>query len=184
MKIKYFKCLLFSAIFIIGVIMIKSCVTYSKIINESYQKLENYNIKTFDTEYGLMSFIDEGYGEAVIISHGIFGGYDQGYKNLNDIFGNDYRKIAVSRFGYPGSNLPSDPSSSNQAKVFLDLLNELHIDKVFLLAVSAGGSAGIKFALDYPERLKGLILLSSGVPTIPMTKKRNRGNWTAKIYSQ
>jgi pimeloyl-ACP methyl ester carboxylesterase len=118
-----------------------------------------------------MSFIDEGYGEAIIISHGIFGGYDQGYKNLYDILGIDYRKISVSRFGYPGSNLPSDPFSSNQAKVFSDLLNELDIDKVFLLAVSAGGSAGIKFALDYPERLNGLILLSSGVPTVPLTKK-------------
>jgi pimeloyl-ACP methyl ester carboxylesterase len=146
-------------------------VSYSKIINESYQILENYNIKTFDTEYGIMSFIDEGDGEAIIISHGIFGGYDQGYKNLQDIFGSNYRKIAISRFGYPGSSLPSEPTPSNQAKIFLELLNELQIEKVFLIAASAGGAAGIKFALDYSERLKGLILLSSGVPSIPMTKK-------------
>jgi pimeloyl-ACP methyl ester carboxylesterase len=171
MKRKYLKYILFFAIIIIGAIIIQSCVSYSKTINDSYQKLENYNIKTFATEYGLMSFIDEGHGEAIIISHGIFGGYDQGYNNLYDIFGNDYRKIAISRFGYPGSNLPSEPTPSNQAKVFLKLLDELHIDKVFLLAASAGGSAGIKFALDYPDRLKGLILLSSAVPSIPMERK-------------
>jgi pimeloyl-ACP methyl ester carboxylesterase len=167
MKIKYLKYVLFCG----GLIMGISCVSYSKIINESYQILENYNIKTFDTEYGIMSFIDEGDGEVIIISHGIFGGYDQGYKNLQDIFGSNYRKIAISRFGYPGSSLPSEPTPSNQAKIFLELLNELQIDKVFLIAASAGGAAGIKFALDYPERLKGLILLSSSVPSIPMKKK-------------
>jgi len=154
-----------------GGLIFHSCSSYSKIINESYQKLETYDVKTTDTEYGIMSYVDEGSGEIIIISHGIFGGYDQGYKNLYSIFGENYRKIAVSRFGYPGSNLPKEPTPKNQAKVFLNLLNELQIDKVFLIATSAGGASGIRFALDYPDRVKGLILLSSGVPSIPMTKK-------------
>ena len=147
------------------------CTSYSKIINESYQRLETYNVKTFDTEYGTMSYVDEGFGEAIFISHGIFGGYDQGYNNLYSIFGENYRKIAVFRFGYPGSNLPQKPTPGKQARVFSELLNELQIDKVFLIAASAGGAAGIRFALDYPDRLKALILLSSGVPSVPMAKK-------------
>jgi pimeloyl-ACP methyl ester carboxylesterase len=171
MKIKQIKNILILGIIVIGALMAINCVSYKNIINESYQRLENYNIKTINTEYGIMSFIDEGSGEAIIISHGIFGGYDQGYDNLYDIFGNDYRKIAISRFGYPGSNLPSEPTPSNQAKVFLELLNELQIEKVFLLAVSAGSVPGIRFALDYPERLKGLILLSSGGPSAPKTRR-------------
>jgi len=158
-------------IIITGVTLIMSCSSYSKIIDDSYKRLEAYNVKTFDTEYGLMSFIDEGKGEVVLISHGIFGGYDQGFENLHNIFGDNYRKIALSRFGYPGSSLPPDPTPAKQAKVFLELLDNLKIDKVFLVAASAGGSAGFRFALDYPERLKGLILLSSGVPSIPKTKK-------------
>jgi len=40
-----------------------------------------------------------------------------------------------------------------------------------LLAASAGGTPAIRFAIDYPERLKGLILLSSAVPSVPMTRK-------------
>jgi pimeloyl-ACP methyl ester carboxylesterase len=50
-------------------------------------------------------------------------------------------------------------------------MNELNIEKAFLLAVSAGGASGIRFAIDYPEKLKGLILLSSAVPSVPMTKR-------------
>jgi pimeloyl-ACP methyl ester carboxylesterase len=170
MKIRYLK-YVFGALIIMSGLILHSCFSYSKIIKESYKKLETYNVKTIDTEYGIMSYVDEGSGETIIISHGIFGGYDQGYKNLYSIFGENYRRISVSRFGYPGSNLPKEPTPKNQAKVFLNLLNELQIDKVFIIATSAGGAAGIRFALDYPDRVKGLILLSSGVPSIPMTKK-------------
>jgi len=171
MKIKK---ILILGILIIGVFVIINCVSYKNIIHESYQRLDNYNIKTINTEYGMMSYVDEDSGEAILISHGVFGGYDQGYNNLFDIFGNNYRKIAISRFGYPGSNLPSEPTPSNQAKVFLELLDELQIEKVFLLVISAGSAPGIRFALDYPERLKGLILLSSGGPSAPKTRKEVR----------
>ncbi|MDR2942898.1 MAG: alpha/beta hydrolase [Treponema sp.] len=171
MNISNLKYIIFILIIIGGLILYFSCTSYSKIINESYQQLETYNVKTFDTEFGKMSYVDEGSGEAVIISHGIFGGYDQGYSNLYNIFGGNYRKIAVSRFGYPGSALPDEPTPDKQAKVFLNLIDELKIDKVFLITASAGGTAGIKFVLNYPDRVKGLILLSSGVPSIPKTKK-------------
>ena len=170
MKSKYLK-YAFGVLLIMSGLILHFCSSYSKIIKESYQKLEIYDVKTIDTEYGIMSYVDEGSGEAIIISHGIFGGYDQGYKNLYSIFGENYRRISVSRFGYPGSNLPKEPTPKNQAKVFLNLLNEVQIDKVFIIATSAGGAPGIRFALDYPDRVKGLILLSSGVPSIPMTKK-------------
>ena len=41
---------------------------------------------------------------------------------------------------------------------------KLGIEKVFLLSTSAGGSVAFRFALDYPERTKGLILYSSSMP--------------------
>jgi len=169
MKIKYFTRVIL--LFTNWLILHTSCTSYSRILDESYKKLETYNVKTFNTEYGIMSYVDEGSGEAIIVSHGIFGGYDQGYENLYSIFGENYRKIAVSRFGYPGSTLPKESNPENQAKVFLKLINELQIDKVFVIAISAGGATGIKFVLNYPDRAKGLILLSSGVPSIPKIKK-------------
>ncbi|MDR1555619.1 MAG: hypothetical protein LBS88_01140 [Tannerellaceae bacterium] len=110
MKIKYLKYIVGISVIMGGLMLFSLCGSYSKIIDESYQRLEKYNVKTFDTEYGIMSYVDEGFGEAIIISHGIFGGYDQGYTYLYSFFGENYRKIAVSRFGYPGSNLPQEPT--------------------------------------------------------------------------
>ena len=130
----------------------------------AYARMNAYNLKTINTEFGTMSYVDEGAGEPILISHGIFGGYDQGFASLNQLVGSDYRKISISRFGYPGSDLPESPTPSNQAKVFAVLLDELKIDRVYILTTSAGGAAGLRFVLDYPERVQGVILLSSGAP--------------------
>ncbi|MDU5080503.1 alpha/beta hydrolase [uncultured Tissierella sp.] len=151
-------------IFLIIIMAFSIIIQYRSDIKTAYKRLEDYNIKTIETEFGMMTYVDEGTGEAVLISHGIFGGYDQGFVSLNQVTGINYRKISISRFGYPGSELPRNPTPENQAKVFNKLLDELGIEQAYILATSAGGAAGLRFALNYPERVKGLILLSSGVP--------------------
>lgn len=135
-----------------------------KSIKESYNRLQEYPIEVLETEFGNMAYVTSGEGETILLSHGIFGGYDQGIVSLQLLVGNDFQKISPSRFGYPGSDVPNEPSPINQAKAFVELLDELGIEQTFVMTTSAGGAAGIKMALDYPDRVKGLILLSSGVP--------------------
>ena len=53
----------------------------------------------------------------------------------------------------------------------MELLDKLGIDKVHLLATSAGGSVAIRFALDYPQRTKGLILYCSAMPPVEKPEK-------------
>jgi pimeloyl-ACP methyl ester carboxylesterase len=150
-------------------------IQYAIDIHAAYERLNHYTVKTINTEYGKLSYMDDGSGEAILISHGIFGGYDQGLVSLEGLVGNGYRKIAPSRFGYPGSDLPSEPTPKNQAKAFLNLLDNLGIQKTYVLTTSAGGAAGISFAIEYPERVKGLILLSSGVPAEKKTREEIKG---------
>lgn len=142
---------------------------YVNDMRRAYKRLEDYEAKSFRSEFGKMSYVDEGWGEAILISHGIYGGYDQGITSLKGMVGENYRKIAISRFGYPGSKLPSEPIPQNQAKVFAELLDRLNIKKAFIFATSAGGAAALAFVLAYPERTKGLVLLSADVPLCKMT---------------
>lgn len=155
---------------IIFMIITYLTISFNVNIKNAYKQLNAYDVKKIDTQFGTMSYVDAGYGESILISHGIFGGYDQGYESLYSLVGDGYRKISVSRFGYPGSNLPSEATPENQAKVFEKILDELGIEKVFILTTSAGGAAGIKFAINYPNRVKGLILLSSGVPSVKKSR--------------
>lgn len=76
----------------------------------------------------------------------------------------DYRIIAPSRFGYLGSDVLGNGTPAEQAAAYIELLDDLGIEKVYLLATSAGGSIAIRFALDYPERTKELILYCSAMP--------------------
>lgn len=132
-------------------------------VKESNERLASYNASTVNLSYGNMSYVDMGKGDVILSVHGIFGGYDQAYDTCKD-FSSDYRIIAPSRFGYLGSDILGSGTSAEQATAYVELLDKLRIDKVYLLATSAGGSVAIRFALDYPERTKGLILYCSAMP--------------------
>lgn len=139
-------------------------------VKESKERLAAYGAKTAVLSYGNMSYVDKGEGKVILAVHGIFGGYDQAYDVCSE-FSSDYRIVAPSRFGYLGSDILGNGTPSEQAKAYAELLDRLGIDKVYLLATSAGGSVAIRFALDYPERTKGLILYCSAMPNTEKPEK-------------
>ena len=139
-------------------------------VKESKGRLATYNAQTAALSYGDMTYVDSGEGEVILSVHGIFGGYDQAYDTCKD-FCSDYRIIAPSRFGYLGSDVSGNGTPARQAEAYVELLNRLGIDKVYLLATSAGGSIAIRFALDYPERTRGLILYCSAMPPVNKPEK-------------
>ncbi len=151
---------------VIAAIVIFITIQYflcSAAVKNGYARLDTYNHKEIELSYGKMTYVDEGDGEVILSIHGLSGGYDQALDTVaNRVSSN--RIIAPSRFGYLGSDVPDNPTPKEQAKAFVELLDKLNIDKVYLLATSAGGTVAIRFALDYPERTKGLILYSSAAP--------------------
>ena len=48
-------------------------------VKKAYQHLETYDAKTISLSYGNMTYIDQGEGDPILVVHGIFGGYDQGF---------------------------------------------------------------------------------------------------------
>lgn len=139
-------------------------------VKESKERLTSYNSQTADLSYGKMTYVDKGEGEVILSVHGIFGGFDQAYDTCKE-FSSDYRIIAPSRFGYLGSEVLGNGTPAEQAKAYAELLDKLGIDKVYVLTTSAGGSVAIRFALDYPQRTKGLILYCSAMPLTEAPKK-------------
>lgn len=113
-----------------------------------------------DTPYGLLEFGQAGAGPTVILSHGSVGGYDQGLW-LAGLLGPGFHYLAPSRFGYLRSPIPSDPSNTAQAGQFAALLDALQVERAAVIGLSAGGPAALQFALSYPDRCMGLIMLSA-----------------------
>lgn len=158
---------------ILGIVFLIGIVRFLFVKKEALERFEEYKVmaKVADTSYGKVSYIDEGQGEVVLVCHGICGGYDQAYDTLAK-GENNYRILAPSRFGYPGSDMPEDATIEMQVETFGELLDQLGIEKTYVLGTSAGGATAIRFALMYPERTKGLVLYCSGYPELKEQEKK------------
>jgi pimeloyl-ACP methyl ester carboxylesterase len=137
---------------------------YLKDLRKGEENLSVYATELVDTPAGKIEYYRKGKGYPMLISHGITGGIDQGIGLARNYIGREYDYIAVSRFGYLNSELPKDSSPEAQADAYKYLLDKLDIDKAFIFGNSAGGTSAIKFAMKYPDRCLGLILVSSNVP--------------------
>jgi pimeloyl-ACP methyl ester carboxylesterase len=121
-----------------------------------------------ETRHGLQEVAIRGEGPPVLVLHGAGGGYDQALL-LARMFGPPGRRwIAVSRFGYLRSTLPANASTRAQAEALLDILDARGIDRVGVLAMSGGVPPALQLAALAPERVTGLVLLSSA-PFTPLT---------------
>ena len=146
-----------SSVFAIRMCQLKQALTASR------RRLTTYDVTSVRLGYGRMTYVDRGEGEVILSVHGLYGGYDQAFDNLED-FSSGHRILAPSRFGYTGSVVKGDGTPKEQAEAYAELLDHLDIERVFVVATSAGGTPAIRFALDYPERTKGLILFCSAAP--------------------
>lgn len=120
------------------------------------------------TRSGPLEYTVFGKGPPVLVVHGAGGGYDHGVLVANAYGGAGFRWIVPSRFGYLGTPLPSDASTTAQADAFADLLDSLGVERAGILAISGGVPPSLQFAERYPERTTALALLSSA-PYTPLT---------------
>lgn len=146
----------------------KTIVTMSfrKDLENARQKVLALDSNIADTPNGKIEYLRSGKGVLILVSHGMTGGIDQGLGIVNNYIGHKYDIICVSRFWYLKTPLPEDGSPKAQADAYAHLLDHLGIDRVVIYGNSAGGTSAIRFALQYPERCKALMLHSSNVPGV------------------
>ena len=112
------------------------------------------------TTFGPVAYRSGSAGAPVLVIHGAGGGHDQGALMAEAFLPEGYRWIAPSRFGYPGSNMPADGSTTAQADAFMEMLDALALERVIVVAMSGGVPPALQFAHRHPERTQALVLLS------------------------
>ncbi len=137
---------------------------YARSLRSGRDHLAAIHAQVAQVPRGTIEYMLDGEGPTVLVSHGITGGVDQGQGLASTYLGPGYRLVLPSRFGYLGSSLPADATPEMQAEAFVQLLDTLGIARVFVLGNSAGGTAALHFAINHPERCRGLVLISSNVP--------------------
>jgi pimeloyl-ACP methyl ester carboxylesterase len=112
-----------------------------------------------ETTAGPIEYLAVGTGPVVVIVHGTPGGYDQ-FQTLARVIANaGYRVVVFSRPGYLRTPLDVGESVAEQAVALDALRAHLKIDQMSVVAISGGGPAGLRYAIDYPERVTAVALI-------------------------
>jgi len=123
-----------------------------------------------------------GEGQPVLILHG-WGGSSSSWTKVQEILANQgYKVICPDLSGFGKTVAPPIPwGIKDYTDFILNFVENLNISQFFLLGHSFGGRISIKFAANYPKRLKGLILCSSAGIKPKLGFKTRIIFWTAKI---
>ncbi len=136
---------------------------YRRDLGRATTRLASLERSVTESPWGDIEYADTGAGQPLLVSHGIFHGFDGGLASVDDL-ADGRRLIVPSRFGYLGSAMPDRPSVAAQADGFAFLLDHLALDAVDVIAISAGTGAAVQLALRHPDRVKHLIVSSGNFP--------------------
>ena len=102
-----------------------------------------------------LHYEEKGAGEPLILLHG--NGEDGSYfKGQIERFSEHYRVIAPDTRGHGRSPRGSAPFTIRQFAE--DFMDGLGISRAIILGFSDGANIAMRFALDYPERVRALVL--------------------------
>ena len=111
------------------------------------------------TRCGPIEYQDVGAGVPLLVVHGSGGGHDQGMAFAGTLAQHGVRVIAMSRFGYLGTQMPADASATAQADAHVCLLDALGVGRAAVKGGSAGAPSALQMAIRHPDRFSALILL-------------------------
>ena len=108
-----------------------------------------------------VNYQEEGDGFPLVLIHGL-NGDATGWAVVMPEFAKCYRVIAPEVRGHGASGKPDIPYSIPQfSQDLFEFLRQLKIEQVHVLGLSMGGAIAQQFALDLPERVRSLILVST-----------------------
>lgn len=118
---------------------------------------------TLEVDGARVHHVRRGQGPTVLLLHGLAGFHeDFTYAGLVDDLARDFDVIALDRPGYGYSTRPSPDLCDvrRQADWIPKLLDALDVEEAIVLGHSLGGGLALATALDHPDRVRGLVLVS------------------------
>jgi pimeloyl-ACP methyl ester carboxylesterase len=101
-------------------------------------------------------------GPPIVLIHGATSSLETMRQPLGDMLARHHRVILIDRPGFGWSTRDDLPNSSPaaQAKMIEEALGKIGIDRSIIVVHSLAGALGALLALDYPQRVDGLVMLA------------------------
>lgn len=114
-----------------------------------------------------LHYQEKGTGPALVLIHGYVSS-TYSWKDVFEPLSQKYRVIAVDLKGFGFSAKPDgDYSRHAQAILVGHLLEQLKIDKAWICGNSMGGETAINVALQFPDKVAGLVLIDAAGIVVP-----------------
>ena len=117
--------------------------------------------RLLETSQGEVEYHLEGAGPTVLFLHGSPGGYDHGMAMAHLLNLGGFLLLSFSRPGYRRTPLSSGHTPQAQADLFASALTRLNISQVWIIALSGGGPSAVQFALRFPQRCRGVVMVAT-----------------------
>ncbi|MBV9504526.1 MAG: alpha/beta hydrolase [Acidobacteriia bacterium] len=109
-------------------------------------------------------YVQRGTGPELVLIHGITSSLAMWYNGLLNGFVSEYHTTAYDLRGHGLTELtPHGYTSAAMAADLRSLLDALNLDTVLIAGHSFGGVVGLHFALENPDRVRGVVMMDSGV---------------------
>jgi pimeloyl-ACP methyl ester carboxylesterase len=101
-------------------------------------------------------------GPPVVLLHGAGANLEEMNLALGERLAARHRVVLIDRpgFGFSARKPREESSTAYQAGVLRDVLDRLGIDRAIIVGHSWGGTLALTFALDFPQRVAGLVLIA------------------------
>ena len=107
-------------------------------------------------------YIDAGHGAPVVFLHGLGASMYAWRKNLAVVAAAGFRVIAFDNRGFGLSDKPPAPyDNAAYARLAIALMDSLRLTDAVLVGHSMGGAIAAEVAIEYPQRVRGLVLVGS-----------------------
>lgn len=157
-------------IVVVLVLLVAVLALYTWLTQWQAQKRVPPNGQFVEVEGARLHYVDRGNGPAIVMVHGL-GGNLHNFYALVDQLAETYRVVVVDRpgSGYSKSLSGEQPALRAQATIIARFIEKLGLERPLLVGHSLGGALSLALALDHPERIRALLLLSpaSQVERVP-----------------
>lgn len=157
-----FKKLLSASIFLVFLFAI--LFGYSHLKLSQYERGYPPIGKFVNLDEAVLHYVEQGTGMPVVLIHGSDGILQDFTMSLFQDVSKEFNTFSFDRPGHGYSERLNDEALNVEvnARMLHQAVQRLNIKKPILVGHSYGGSVALKYAIDYPDSLSGLVLLAPG----------------------
>jgi pimeloyl-ACP methyl ester carboxylesterase len=129
-----------------------------------------------------LAVTDEGEGPAVVLLHGVTASQRYVVMGSRALQRGGHRVVAYDARGHGSSSPAPSPEEYTYSDLNGDLetlLDALKIERVVLAGVSMGAHTCLRFALEQPERVAGVVAITPGFDPVEYLKPQRLAHWDA-----